>query len=121
MLGLSFKAGTDDLRESPTVALIERLIGKGYEVRIYDRNVSLARIVGANKAYIEDIIPHISSLMVPSIDDILAHAEIIVVGNDSAEFSRVLQDASPSQQIVDLVRIAEDIVSLNDNYSGICW
>ena len=71
ILGFSFKAGTDDLRESPMVELTERLIGKGYDLRVYDRNVSLAAIHGANRDYILNHIPHISRLMVPTIDEVL--------------------------------------------------
>jgi GDP-mannose 6-dehydrogenase len=120
VLGLSFKAGTDDLRESPMVELIEQLIGKGYDVRVYDRNVSLANLKGANLAYIEQEIPHIASLMVESIDEVLAAGEVLVIGNDDPEFVRVLGDARPEQHIVDLVRIGDPATS-DATYTGICW
>ncbi len=97
VLGLSFKAGTDDLRESPMVELIEQLVEKGYDVRVYDRNVSLANLRGAIFAYIEREIPHIASLMVESIDEVLASSEVIVIGNDAPEFARVLEDATPER------------------------
>jgi len=86
VLGFSFKAGTDDLRESPVVELTERLIGKGFDLRIYDKNVSLARIHGANRDYILNHIPHISRLMVSGIDEVLDHADTIVIGNAAPEF-----------------------------------
>ena len=120
LLGLSFKAGTDDLRESPVVSLTERLLGKGYDLRIYDHNVSLAKIIGANKRYIEQVIPHISSLLVPEVEDVLEHAEIVVIGNRAPEFQKALQCARPDQYIVDLVRLTDEHIPL-DNYQGICW
>ena len=94
MLGFSFKAGTDDLRESPLVELIERLIGKGYDLRIYDRNVSIAALTGANRDYILNHIPHISRIMVESIDEVLDHAEVIVIGNGAAEFDGIAAPAA---------------------------
>src|SRR5262249_45953405 len=85
-LGMSFKAGTDDMRESPMLELIERLIGKGYDIRIFDRNVSLAKLVGANKDYLLKTVPHISSLLVETLDEALAHGDIVVIGNADPEF-----------------------------------
>ena len=120
VLGFSFKAGTDDLRESPLVEVIERLLGKGYDIRIYDRNVNLARLVGGNKDYLLDRIPHICSLMVDKVEDVLSHAKTIVIGNRSAEFKSVLEKLEAGQTVVDLVRIA-DRTSLNGAYQGICW
>ncbi|MDB4278385.1 UDP-glucose/GDP-mannose dehydrogenase family protein [Deltaproteobacteria bacterium] len=120
VLGFSFKAGTDDLRESPLVEVIERLLGKGYDLRVYDQNVRIASLVGANKSYILNKIPHISNLMVDSIDEVLAHAETIVIGNASAEFRDVAEDLSEGQVIVDFVRIGERR-SDDMQYDGICW
>jgi GDP-mannose 6-dehydrogenase len=120
VLGFSFKAGTDDLRESPTVELIERLLGKGYAVRVYDRNVSLANLQGANRAYIEREIPHIASLMTETVDDIIESSEVIVIGNADPEFRTALQLARSDQAIIDLVRITDDAPP-NGNYTGICW
>ena len=120
VLGFSFKADTDDLRESPIVSLIEYLIGKGYDLRLYDRNVNLAKLVGANREYILKLIPHISQLMVESIQGILDHAEVIVVGNKSAEFADVLSKINNGQRVIDLVRVANE-TSQEGRYEGICW
>jgi len=120
LLGLSFKAGTDDLRESPLVELVEMLLGKGYEVRIYDRNVNLAKLVGANKSYIENVIPHVSQLFVQSMDELLQFAECVVVGNGDLEFRSVMDRVRAEQVVVDLVRIDPERVT-GGNYHGICW
>ncbi|MDR3448281.1 MAG: nucleotide sugar dehydrogenase [Alphaproteobacteria bacterium] len=120
ILGFSFKAGTDDLRESPLVDVIERLIGKGYDLRLYDSNVNLARLTGANREYIYKIIPHIERLMVDRIEDVLAHAEIIVIGNNAPEFAAVAARLKPEQRVIDLVRIKK-IEQEHRNYDGICW
>ena len=120
ILGLSFKAGTDDLRESPTVELVERLIGKGFDMRIYDRNVNIASLVGANRDYIMNQIPHISTLMVDHLDSVLDHADTIVVANGDDEFRSVGPRLGDQQVLVDLVRIG-DGVSREGKYDGICW
>jgi GDP-mannose 6-dehydrogenase len=120
ILGFSFKEGTDDLRESPMIEIIERLAGKGYEIRIYDRNVQVARLVGANRDFILNRIPHISKLMVDNIDAVLQHAETIVIGNKSAEFESVPQKLQAGQCLVDFVRISKSSTN-NGEYSGICW
>lgn len=105
ILGFSFKAGTDDLRESPVIEVIERLIGKGYDLRIYDRNVNLAALIGANRDFILNRIPHISRLMVPTLRDVLTHAQTVVIGNRDPEFSAVADELREDQSLVDLVRI----------------
>jgi GDP-mannose 6-dehydrogenase len=120
VLGFSFKAGTDDLRESPMVELVERLIGKGYDLRVYDGNVRIASIHGANRDYILNHIPHISKLMVATIDEVLEHGETIVIGNGSAEFRDVAARLGEGQSMVDLVRIC-DTKSVEGVYDGICW
>jgi GDP-mannose 6-dehydrogenase len=120
ILGFSFKAGTDDLRESPMVELVERLIGKGYDLRVYDSNVRMASIHGANKDYILNHIPHISKLMVGSIDEVLDHAGTVVIGNGSPEFREIPRLLRDTQQIVDLERIS-DTKSVEGVYDGICW
>jgi GDP-mannose 6-dehydrogenase len=121
LLGFSFKAGTDDLRESPMVILAEALLGKGMQLRIYDRNVSLAKLVGANKDYIEKQIPHLSSLLCSTIDEILEHAEVLVVGNQAAEFVEAVAKARDDQIVIDLVRLPLNDVHVRADYRGICW
>ena len=120
ILGFSFKAGTDDLRESPLIEIIERLLGKGYDLRIYDKNVNIASLVGANRDFILNHIPHISKLMVGDIDAVLAHAETVVIGNKDPDFTGVLERLRKGQLLVDFVRIIEGR-SKNGNYDGICW
>jgi GDP-mannose 6-dehydrogenase len=119
-LGFSFKAGTDDLRESPVVEMIERLLGKGYDIRIYDKNVNLASLVGANKDFILNRIPHISKMMVPAMTEVLAHGDIIVIGNSSREFEEVLSHIREDQEVIDLVRAVKGRVS-GKTYKGMCW
>ncbi len=120
ILGFSFKAGTDDLRESPMVDVIERLIGKGYDLKLFDNNVNLARLTGANRDYILKVIPHIERLMTDSIDKVLAHADIIVIGNGAKEFSEIGKKLKPGQKVIDFIRI-KGIEESHDEYSGICW
>ena len=120
ILGISFKAGTDDLRESPVVELAERLIGKGYDLRMYDGNVRLASLHGANRNYILNHIPHISRLLVPAIDEVLEHAGTIVIGNADPEFRDVPRRLNDSQTIIDFVRVT-DSRSVAGVYEGICW
>jgi len=105
VLGFSFKAGTDDLRESPVIEVIERLIGKGYDLRIYDRNVNIAALVGANRDFILNHIPHISRLMLPTADEVLAHAQTVVIGNNDPEFAQVQTRLRDDQSLVDFARI----------------
>ncbi len=121
ILGLAFKAGTDDLRESPIVTLVEGLIGKGIELAIFDRQVSEAQLVGANKEYIEREIPHIWSLIKPSIAAVLEGSETIVIGNGSAEFRGIEPQLRPGQLIIDLVRAFGSRRSDGTAYEGICW
>jgi GDP-mannose 6-dehydrogenase len=104
IIGLSFKPGTDDLRESPMVSLVETLIGKGLDVKILDHNVSVAKLTGANRRYIEEEIPHISSLMCSEAADLLSHSELLVVGNPGEETDAALAAAGPGTQVIDLTR-----------------
>ncbi len=119
VLGFSFKAGTDDLRESPLVEVIERLLGKGYELCIYDRSVSVATLMGANRDYILNHIPHISRLMRDSIEEVLDFAETVVIGNSAEEFRNLPDRLRPDQAIIDLVRVAGR--QWGGDYDGICW
>lgn len=121
MLGLAFKAGTDDLRESPNVMLIERLIGKGMRVAIYDREVTQARLVGANREYIEREIPHIWSLMRATIDEVVNDSEVVVIGNGSSEFRDASRVMGNDRVVIDLVRVFGDRLSDGSNYQGIAW
>ncbi len=120
ILGLSFKPFTDDLRESPAVELAERLIGKGFDVSIYDRNVALAKLVGANRAYIEREIPHISNLMVGGLTDVQARAEVLVVTTRDPEFASLREELRSDQVLIDLVRLSPTADG-NGAYEGICW
>jgi GDP-mannose 6-dehydrogenase len=119
ILGFSFKAGTDDLRESPLVDVIEHLLGKGYELKLYDKNVNLAALTGANQDYILNHIPHISKLMVNSMEEVLSFAETVVIGNGAAEFKAVPELLKEGQTVVDLVRISKE--QSGGQYDGICW
>lgn len=120
VLGFSFKAGTDDLRESPMIEIIERLLGKGYDLRIYDKNVNVASLVGANRDFILNRIPHISKLMVGNIDAVLNHAETVVIGNSDPDFRSVTEQMREGQCMVDFVRITNS-GGKNGRYDGICW
>ncbi|MBN2106726.1 MAG: UDP-glucose/GDP-mannose dehydrogenase family protein [Deltaproteobacteria bacterium] len=118
--GLSFKAETDDLRESPLVELIETLLGKGFDIKVYDSSVMLARLFGANKEYINSRIPHISSLMVDSLEQLVEDREVLVIGNASEEFKQLPHLVKTGQKVFDLVRI-NDLQSEIQDYEGICW
>ena len=119
ILGFAFKAGTDDLRESPVVDVIEHLLGKGYDLRLYDDNVNVAALTGANRDYILNHIPHIARLMVDTVDEVMDFAETVVIGNGADEFRPAVKRLRPDQTIIDLVRIADR--TSDDNYDGICW
>jgi GDP-mannose 6-dehydrogenase len=121
LLGFSFKAGTDDLRESPMVILAETLLGKGYELRIYDKNVLMARLTGSNKEYIERQIPHLSRLLADSVDAVLDSSDVIVVGNAGPEFGEALTRCRPDQHVIDLVRVPVKQSDVKADYQGICW
>jgi GDP-mannose 6-dehydrogenase len=119
ILGFSFKAGTDDLRESPMIEIIERLIGKGYDLRIYDKNVKVASLIGANRDFILNRIPHISRLMVASADSVLEHAQAVVIGTKDPDFCNVPNRLREDQVLVDFVRVTDKMSK--GGYDGICW
>jgi GDP-mannose 6-dehydrogenase len=119
-LGMAFKPDTDDMRESPLVEVIETLLGKGYAVRIFDRNVATSRLIGANRRFIDEHIPHLSSLLVPDTDSLIKDADVIVVGYQSPEFVEALRRLRPEQTVVDLARLAK-AVETPAHYEGICW
>jgi len=121
ILGLSFKAGTDDLRDSPTVMLVESLIGKGCRIKIYDSEVSLARIFGANKAYIEHEISHISTLMCSQIEEVLEESDVIVVAKYQDDIIEGLEPYLGKKLVFDLVRIISSSCGQPEKYDGICW
>jgi GDP-mannose 6-dehydrogenase len=121
VLGLSFKSGTDDLRESPIVRVVETLLGKGCEIAVYDSNVSLSRLIGSNKSYIEREIPHVSLLMRGSIQEVLDHAEVLIVANESPGFREALKRLRADQTVYDLVRITDRPEFPAGRYDGVCW
>ena len=121
MLGLSFKPGTDDLRESPLVSLIELMVGKGMDLAIYDRDVSEAQLIGANKDYIEGEIPHIWSLMRASASEVIAYAEVVVVGNATGEIRALGESAFAGKTMIDLARLFARKPEGTLGYDGICW
>ena len=120
MLGLSFKAGTDDLRESPQVQLIKRLLGEGCQIKIWDRDVSLARLAGSNRQYIEEVIPHIGSLLSADMPEVISGAEVVIVGTkvEKGELTKLL---SPKQVVIDLVNLDPSRRPQAATYEGICW
>ncbi len=121
ILGLSFKPGTDDLRESPMVELVEKLIGKGYKVQIYDHEVSFAKLFGSNRRYIEKMIPHISSLLKPSLRQVIKSSDLVIVGKNNQEIQEVVAQTNGSKVVLDLVRIFSTPQERVANYEGICW
>jgi len=121
ILGLSFKAGSDDLRESPIVELVEFALGKGFRLGIFDRHVSLARLTGANKDYIERQIPHISSLLRNSVTELVAESDVIVISYKDEAFKEALTANGAGKTIIDLVRLFPVPPENGAKYEGICW
>jgi GDP-mannose 6-dehydrogenase len=120
VLGFSFKEGTDDLRESPMIEVIEHLIGKGHDVRIFDKNVNLSKLVGANRDFILNHLPHISRLMARSVGEVLEHAQTVMIGNKEPDFADIPMQLREGQRLVDFVGISNQR-SGNGKYHGICW
>jgi GDP-mannose 6-dehydrogenase len=122
LLGLSFKAATDDLRESPQVQLAKRLLGEGRELKIWDDNVSLGHLIGSNRQYIEEVIPHIGSLLCQDLETALAHAEVVVIGTRGIDRATLSRQVKPGQIVLDLVNLEKSRrVEHNGSYQGICW
>lgn len=121
VLGLTFKSGTDDVRESPVVPLIETLVGRGYQVSVYDEHAELSRLIGANKCFLEREIPHIASLMRSSIDELVSESEVVIVTNGNSNFRKVPELLTDQQVLIDLVGIARCNGNTRGHYEGICW
>jgi GDP-mannose 6-dehydrogenase len=119
-LGLSFKHGTDDLRNSPAVTVIETLLGKGYEIKIYDKNINLSKLTGTNKEYIDKHIPHLSKLMVNYLEEMVEEAEVLVINNREKEYLDILSETESGAYVIDMVRVPEP-VRKRKNYIGINW
>jgi GDP-mannose 6-dehydrogenase len=119
LIGLSFKQDTDDLRESPIVVLAEKLLGKGYDVAVYDANVRLSRLTGANLAYVNQHLPHIARMLRESLEEVVDASDTLVVGH-AASAARIAPEKLAARQIVDLVRMSPD-KRTGDGYQGICW
>src|SRR5258706_15428315 len=120
VLGLAFKAGTDDLRESPIVTLVERLIGKGMQLAIYDGHVSKANLIGANREHIENEIPHVCTLMKPTVQDVVGFGDVVVIGNGSPEFRAIQPLMRDGRVGIDLVRAFGPKTS-DRTYQGVAW
>ena len=122
MLGLSFKAATDDLRESPQVQLVKQLIGEGCHVQIWDDNVSLGRLIGSNRQYIEEVIPHIGSLLSSDLDQVLSRSEVVIIGTRGINRQTLEEHLRPEQVIVDLVNLEKSRrPTAIPAYQGLCW
>lgn len=120
ILGLCFKVGTDDLRESPQVELAERLIGKGIEIKVYDPTLNHAVLTGANRDYIQNVLPHLDELLVDTLEEAVEGCELVIVGNNAAEFSRLAELLGEDQRLLDLTGIAHR-GQLGERYHGINW
>ncbi len=122
MLGLSFKAATDDLRESPQVQLVKRLLGEGRQIRIWDDNVSLGRLIGSNRQYIEEVIPHIGSLLSTSLEDVLKGSDVVVIATRGLKADEFRQYLRPDHIVIDLVNLEHrSRPAVSGDYEGICW
>jgi GDP-mannose 6-dehydrogenase len=122
VLGMSFKTVTDDLRESPLVYFIKRLVGEGCQIRIWDRDVELGRLIGSNRQFIEEVIPHIGTLLAPNLPDVMQSADVVVIGTRAVDNETLLTYLKPEQLVIDLVNL-EKSRRLQDHpaYEGICW
>jgi len=121
ILGLSFKPATDDVRESPTIALVETLVGRGYQVSVYDEIVDPEKLIGVNRAFLERALPHIASLIRRSLEEVIEESEVVVIANASPCFNNVPRLLRDDQILIDLVGIAKDAQDMKGYYEGICW
>jgi len=122
MLGLSFKAATDDLRESPQVRLVKRLLGEGRQIRIWDDNVSFGRLIGSNRQYIEEIIPHIGSLLCVTLEEAVSDAEVVIIGTRGADRQTLDKNLRPDHIVIDLVNVEKNRrPASGGHYEGMCW
>ncbi len=123
ILGISFKEGTDDLRESPVVDLAERLLDEGYELSIYDKNVSVARANGSNNDYLKNKAPYLEKLLKDSVDEVIKQSDVLIIGNRSAEHENALQNLTDGRRVVDLsgLQYANEKTLTEVDYEGICW
>jgi GDP-mannose 6-dehydrogenase len=122
LLGLSFKAATDDLRESPQVQLAKRLLGEGRDLRIWDDNVSLGHLIGSNRQYIEEVIPHVGSLLCQDLGQAISAADVVVIGTRGIDRATLSQHIRPGQIVIDLVNLEKARrIENNGSYQGICW
>jgi GDP-mannose 6-dehydrogenase len=122
MLGLSFKSGTDDLRESPLVHLAKRLIGEGCQIQIWDANVALGQLIGSNRQFITDYIPHVGSLLHDNARDVIAHAEVVLLGTKAIDKKTLSSALRPDQILIDLVHLDKKArLTEHERYEGICW
>lgn len=121
ILGLSFKPGTDDVRESPAITLVETLVGRGYRVRIFDEELQLSRLLGANKSFLENELPHIASLMCSSMEQLISDSEVVVITNGNTAFRKVPQMLNGQHILIDLEGIAKANNNFQGFYEGICW
>jgi GDP-mannose 6-dehydrogenase len=123
VIGLSFKAATDDLRESPQVNLVKRLLGEGRQILIWDDNVSLGRLIGSNRQYIEEVIPHVASLLNPSLEQVLADSEVIVIGTPEVSAELLNSHLRPDHIVIDLVNLDKSRrpARSGGSYEGMCW
>ena len=121
VLGLSFKAGTDDVRESPIVPVIETLVGKGYDLTIFDEQLELSKLIGQNKAFLEQEIPHIIKLMRPSVEAVINDSDVIIIANGSKQFRQVPDMVPEDKMVIDLVGVLPQNSPVKKGYHGICW
>ncbi|HET9913895.1 MAG TPA: nucleotide sugar dehydrogenase, partial [Anaerolineales bacterium] len=121
ILGLSFKPNTDDLRESPAIVLAETLLGRGYQVRIFDDQVQLSQLIGANKAFIEKELPHIASIMCDVLEEVVAASDVVVITHGGKVFAGIPELLNANQVLIDLVGKSKNAPVLEARYNGIAW